>query len=153
MSIDRMAFGLSPGRGKDAAGKVPSYAKNLLLPLPVVGTGDCVSAFLCITDLSVIYRSGPLCVLRKRTDCGHSCPGWPRAHRISVCINCGFCYAFSLRSSKLKQEVSKIQSSMLADLSFQENKNLTEAWKIVPFVWDKPPTSLFMCKRFPVCEN
>lgn len=42
---------------------------------------------------------------------------------------------------------------MLADLSFQENKNLTEAWKIVPFVWDKPPTSLFMCKRFPVCEN
>lgn len=81
---------------------------------------------------------------------------WPGARSIHVdinYINYTFCYPFSLRSSKLKQEVSKMKSSMPADLSFQENKNLSGAGEIVPFVWDKPPASSIVCKRFPVCEN
>lgn len=81
---------------------------------------------------------------------------WPRARSIHVdinYINYTFCYPFSLRSSKLKQEVSKMQSSMLADLLFQENKNLSGAGEVVPFVWDKPLASSIVCKRFPVCEN
>lgn len=41
----------------------------------------------------IIYRSRPLSVLRKPMGCGH---GWPRARRISVCSNCGFCYIFPL---------------------------------------------------------
>lgn len=58
-----------------------------------------------------------------------------------------------LTSTKLKQEVSEMQSSVRADLSFQEYNNLTEVWKIEPFVWAQPLTSLFVCKRFSVCEN
>lgn len=89
------------------------------------------AAFLCPPGLSVIYRSGPPSVLKTRTDCGHSRPeGWPRARSIRVCINCAFCYPFSLRSSKLKEEVSKMQPSMPADLSSQENKSPAELGRL-----------------------
>lgn len=64
-----------------------------------------------------------------------------------------FVTLFPLGPVDWSKKLVKYSHPCLLDLSFQENKNLTEAWKIVPFVWDKPPTSLFACKRFPVCEN
>lgn len=90
--------------------------------LPLAGTGDCITAFLCIIDLSVIYRSRPLSVLRKHMGCRHGCPGWPRARRISVCINCSFCYIFPLGPVNWSTKLVKCRHPCLLIYGFRKIK-------------------------------
>lgn len=92
----------------------------LLFPaLPLAGTGDCITAFLCIIDLSIIYRSRPLSVLRKPMGCGH---GWPRARRISVCSNCSFCYIFPLGPVNWSKKLVKCSHPRLLIYGFRKIK-------------------------------